>query len=119
VRSPFLDSCVFSFGLSLRDELRVKSTDPKYLLKQLARQKLPKNIVNRPKKGFAIPADEWLRGQLNGHLNSTLSKSNSNLSNILDMDIVKQCLDSFNAGEESHSKIWSLYMLGNWAQRWL
>ena len=119
VRSPFLDSCVFSFGLSLRDELRVKSTDPKYLLKQLARQKLPKNIVNRPKKGFAIPVDEWLRGQLNGHLNSTLSKSNSNLSNILDMDIVKQCLDSFNAGKESHSKIWSLYMLGNWAQRWL
>ena len=119
VRSPFLDSGVFSFGLSLRDELRVKPTDPKYLLKQLARQKLPKNIVDRPKRGFGIPRDEWLRGQLNGHLNSTLSKSNSNLSNLLDMDVVKQRLDSFNSGEKSETEIWSLYMLGNWAKRWL
>ena len=119
VRSPFLDSGVFSFGLSLPDELRVKRTNPKYLLKQLARQKLPKNIVDRPKRGFGIPRDEWLRGQLNGHLSSILSKSNYNLSNILDMDVVKQRLDSFNAGEQSEVEIWSLYMLGNWAKRWL
>jgi asparagine synthase (glutamine-hydrolysing) len=119
VRSPFLDSNVFSFGLTLPDSLRVKSTDPKYLLKQLARQKLPKNIVDRPKRGFGIPRDEWLRGQLNGHLNSILSKSNTNLSNILDMNIVGQRLDSFNAGEKSETEIWSLYMLGNWAKRWL
>ena len=119
VRSPFLDSNVFSFGLSLPDSLRVKSTDPKYLLKQLARQKLPKNIVDRPKRGFGIPRDEWLRGQLNGHLNSTLSKSNGNLSNILDMDIVRQRLNSFNAGEKSETEIWSLYMLGSWAKHWL
>jgi asparagine synthase (glutamine-hydrolysing) len=119
VRSPFLDSEVFSFGLSLRDSLRVRATDPKYLLKQLARQKLPKNIVDRPKRGFGIPRDEWLRGQLNGHLNSTLSKSNSNLGNILNMEIVGQRLDSFNAGEKSETEIWSLYMLGNWAKRWL
>jgi asparagine synthase (glutamine-hydrolysing) len=119
VRSPFLDSEVFSFGLSLRDSLRIKSTDPKYLLKQLARQKLPKNIVDRPKRGFGIPRDEWLRGQLNGHLNSTLSQSNSNLGGLLDMEIVGQRLDSFNAGEKSETEIWSLYMLGNWAKRWL
>lgn len=119
VRSPFLDSDVFSFGLTLPDSLRVKSTDPKYLLKQLARQKLPKNIVDRPKRGFGIPRDEWLRGQLNRHLNSILSKSNTNLSNILDMNIVGQRLDSFNAGEKSETEIWSLYMLGNWAKRWL
>jgi len=75
--------------------------------------------VDRPKRGFGIPRDEWLRGQLNGHLNSTLSKSNANLSNILDMDIVQQRLNSFNAGEKSETEIWSLYMLGNWAKHWL
>ena len=119
VRSPFLDSGVFSFGLSLRDELRVNYREQKYLLKQLARQKLPDNIVNRRKRGFTIPRDEWLRGQLNNHLKSTLSKSNYNLNNLLDMEVVKQRLDSFNAGEKSDMEIWSLYMLGNWAKRWL
>jgi asparagine synthase (glutamine-hydrolysing) len=119
VRSPFLDSEIMSFGLSVPDNLRVKVNDPKYLLKQLARQKLPSSIVDRPKKGFGIPRDEWLRGQLNNHLNNTLSESNSNLSNLLNMDVVKSRLAAFNDGEKSETEIWSLYMLGNWAAKWL
>ena len=119
VRSPFLDSSIFSFGLSLPDSLRVNPTDPKYLLKQLAREKLPKDIVNRPKRGFGIPRDEWLRGQLNSHLNTVLSDSNTNLAGILNMCVVKERLAAFNSGEKSDTEIWSLYMLGNWAQRWL
>lgn len=119
VRSPFLDTNVFSFGLSLPDTLRIKSRDPKYLLKQLAREKLPKRIVDRPKRGFGIPRDEWLRGPLNGHLNSILSRSNKNLINILDIRVIDQKLSAFNAGKKSEVEIWSLYMLGNWASRWL
>jgi asparagine synthase (glutamine-hydrolysing) len=119
VRSPFLDSAIMSFGLSVPDNLRVKANDPKYLLKQLARQKLPSAIVDRPKKGFGIPRDEWLRGQLNSHLNHTLSESNSNLSNLLNMDVVKSRVAAFNNGERSETEIWSLYMLGNWAAKWL
>jgi asparagine synthase (glutamine-hydrolysing) len=119
VRSPFLDSAIMSFGLSVPDDLRVKANDPKYLLKQLARQKLPSAIVDRPKKGFGIPRDEWLRGQLNNHLNYTLSESNSNLSNLLNMDVVKSRVTAFNNGEKSETEIWSLYMLGNWAAKWL
>jgi asparagine synthase (glutamine-hydrolysing) len=119
VRSPFLDSEIMSFGLSVPDNLRVKANDPKYLLKQLARQKLPSAIVDRPKKGFGVPRDEWLRGQLNNHLNHTLSESNSNLSNLLKMDVVKSRVTAFNNGERSETEIWSLYMLGNWAAKWL
>lgn len=119
VRSPFLDSEIMSFGLSVPDNLRVKANDPKYLLKQLARQKLPSAIVDRPKKGFGIPRDEWLRGQLNDHLNHTLSDSNTNLLNLLNMDVVKNRVTAFNNGEKSETEIWSLYMLGNWAAKWL
>lgn len=119
VRSPFLDSGIMSFGLSIPDNQRVKANDPKYLLKQLARQKLPPSIVDRPKKGFGIPRDEWLRGQLNDHLNHTLSESNSNLSNLLNMDVVRNRVADFNNGEKSETEIWSLYMLGNWAAKWL
>jgi asparagine synthase (glutamine-hydrolysing) len=119
VRSPFLDSEIMSFGLSIPDNLRVKANSPKHLLKQLARQKLPATIVDRPKKGFGIPRDEWLRGQLNDHLNQTLSESNVNLSNLLNMDVVKSRVAAFNNGEKSETEIWSLYMLGNWAAKWL
>jgi asparagine synthase (glutamine-hydrolysing) len=119
VRSPFLDSGIMSFGLSIPDSLRIKTTDPKYLLKQLARQKLPASIVDRPKSGFGIPRDEWLRGQLNGQLNEVLTKSNRNLAALVDIGVVESRLNSFNRGEKIDTEIWSLFMLGNWAQKWL
>lgn len=119
VRSPFLDSNVMGFGLSLPDEYRIRPTDTKYLLKKLARTKLPHSIVDRPKKGFGIPRDEWLRGQLKPHLEHSLSTSNKKLAELLDMKAVQACLESFTNGRSGDTEIWALYMLGNWADRWL
>ena len=119
VRSPFLDTGVFDFGINLANMYRVKYNESKYLLKVLARSKLPESIVNRPKKGFGIPRDEWLRGQLNSHLCSVLSKNNKNFKEIVNISVVEEKLRDFNSGKKSEIEIWSLYMLANWAKVWL
>lgn len=119
VRSPFLDTKLFSFGLALPDSMRVGKSNTKYLLKKLALQKLPHSVVNRPKRGFGVPREEWLRGELRQDLQFTLSKANVNLREIIDIDIAKSRLSAFNAGEKIDSEIWTLYMLGKWANHWL
>jgi asparagine synthase (glutamine-hydrolysing) len=119
VRSPFLDTKLFSFGLALPDSMRIRKSNTKYLLKKLALQKLPNSIVNRPKKGFGVPREEWLRDELRTDLQFTLSKSNVNLSEIIDINIAKSRLSAFNAGEKIDAEIWTLYMLGKWANHWL
>jgi asparagine synthase (glutamine-hydrolysing) len=119
VRSPFLDTTLFSFGLALPDSMRVRKSNTKYLLKKLALQKLPHSVVNRPKKGFGVPREEWLRGELREDLQFTLSKANVNLGEIIDINTAKSRLSAFNAGQKIDSEIWTLYMLGKWANHWL
>jgi asparagine synthase (glutamine-hydrolysing) len=119
VRSPFLDSKVANFGLSLPDKYRIQPTQTKILLKELARKKVPLEIVDRPKQGFGIPRANWLRGELKENLNEVLSRSNSNLSTIVNMTYVEEKLLQFNSGNNDDTEIWALYMLGSWAKAWL
>jgi len=119
VRSPFLDSRVVNFGLSLPEKFRIQPTRTKILLKDLARKKVPIEIVDRPKQGFGIPRSKWLRGELNRDLHSILSKSNANFSNIINMTQVEERLRKFDSGDNDDTEIWALYMLGNWAKAWL
>ena len=63
VRAPFLDPRVAQFAASLPLEYKLKGNKGKYILKKAVAPLLPKNILQRPKKGFGIPIAEWLKGQ--------------------------------------------------------
>ncbi len=81
--------------------------------------KLPATIVDRPKRGFGIPREDWLNGQLKNHLNHVLSSSNTKFAEIVNIGDVQSSLREFQNGKSNDTEIWALYMLGNWAARWL
>jgi len=58
-RNPFLDFHLVDFVFSIKSDLKLSNTN-KYLLKQVAKKYLPNTIINRPKKGFNTPYNEWL-----------------------------------------------------------
>lgn len=60
-RSPLLDYRVIEYSFRLDQSLKDHNGSGKYILKELAHEYIPKKLVNRPKKGFSIPVDEWLR----------------------------------------------------------
>jgi asparagine synthase (glutamine-hydrolysing) len=63
-RVPLLDDDVVAFAARLPADLKVRGLTTKYLLKQVAERYLPRDVVHRPKHGFAVPVSEWLRGPL-------------------------------------------------------
>lgn len=63
-RIPFLDPAVFSFAWSLPLNYKIRKQQGKYLLRQLLYRYVPKDLIERPKMGFGIPMDDWLRGVL-------------------------------------------------------
>ena len=74
LRAPFLDQAVMEFAKSLRVEDRLRGFKTKVFLKRYARRYLPKNIVNRRKRGLSVPISSWSRGPLKEWANSTLRK---------------------------------------------
>ena len=63
-RVPFLDREVVELAWRLPDHVKVRGLQTKWLLKRLALRWLPRDIVLRPKHGFAVPVGEWFRGEL-------------------------------------------------------
>jgi asparagine synthase (glutamine-hydrolysing) len=71
-RVPWLDHRLVEFAFSLPSEMRIKNGRKKHLPKELARRLLPPNLLIERKRGFCIPLDAWLRGELGKMLDELL-----------------------------------------------
>ena len=63
-RTPFLSAELVEWSNSLPDYYKLRGGTSKYILRQLAYRYIPKKILDRPKRGFGVPIDGWLRHQL-------------------------------------------------------
>tara|TARA_Y100001936_G_scaffold199197_1_gene200508 strand:- start:1791 stop:2498 length:708 start_codon:yes stop_codon:yes gene_type:complete len=63
-RVPFLNHNIFEFTSTLPLDLKVRGNETKWILRQVLYNYVPKEIIERPKVGFAVPIDNWLRGEL-------------------------------------------------------
>ncbi|MBF96998.1 MAG: asparagine synthase (glutamine-hydrolyzing) [Pelagibacterales bacterium] len=110
VRSPFLDKNIIEFASSIRNNLKVKK-QTKYILRKVSNKKLPKNIVDRKKHGFAIPLARMLRSSLREKVADTLLSNNNYISNFFEKKYINKILKDHEAGVDLRKQIWSLYIL--------
>ena len=114
-RSPLLDHEVMEFAARLPIEFKIRHGQGKYLLRKLAEPLLPPGVLNRPKAGFAVPLDRWLRTDLAPVLRDVLLSRRSVERGILDVRSVRTLLDEHFASRRSHAhRVWALLMLEFW-----
>ena len=58
-REPLLDHRVYEYMANLPDDFKIRNNIQKYILKELTHKYIPKNLMDRPKKGFSLPLNEW------------------------------------------------------------
>ncbi len=73
-RIPLLDHRVVEFAWRLPVEMKIRAGESKWVLRQLAYQYVPRELLERPKAGFAVQIDTWLRGPLRGWAEELLSE---------------------------------------------
>lgn len=112
-RVPILDYNIVEFSLNLHEQLKCKDNTQKYLLKQVLYDYVPSHFFDRPKWGFSIPLQEWLRGDLRFLIDEYLSETAVGATKILDYKIVehlkKQYLE-YGRGY-LYNRIWLLVVL--------
>jgi asparagine synthase (glutamine-hydrolysing) len=108
VRAPFLDRSVVEFVNKLPKEYKIKGNNGKYILKELMRDKLPNNIIDRPKKGFGIPLSNWIKKDLKSEIESVILSPD----NLFNASYIRSLLVEHISGKANHRKlIWNLYCL--------
>ncbi len=119
VRAPFLDYRIVDFANSLPESFKRKGLSGKYILKALMRNKIPNEIIDRPKKGFGIPLSQWLRNELKPLCNELLSDASLQQHGLFDPAYVRQLQQEHYAGKQNHRKLlWTLMVFQQWYQHY-
>jgi len=115
VRSPFLDHHVMEFAASLPARMKLRGRTQKYLLRRAMRGLLPAPILRRPKMGFAVPIDHWLRHELREMAYDLLLDGRARQRGYFQPEVVRRYLEEHAAGcGYHHSRLWSLLVLEQW-----
>ncbi len=113
LRVPFLDRALVEACFRIPGERKLEGNSPKSLLLASLGVELPREIVNRPKRGFTLPFERWLRGEMRPVVEDALLKSNWDQTSI-SASAVREVWNRFHAGETSWSRPWSLFVLKRW-----
>ena len=93
-REPFLDHRVVEFAWSIPVDMKIRNGMDKWLLRQVLYRYVPKKLVERPKKGFAVPMGAWLRGPLKEWAETLLCEKGKYLDDVPD-DVIFWDIEGF------------------------
>ena len=115
LRVPFLDRALVEACFRIPGDEKLRGNRPKSLLLASLGPgvDLPREIVNRPKRGFTLPFERWLRGEMRPVVEGALLKSAWDQTSI-SASAVHDVWNRFLAGETSWSRPWSLFVLQRW-----
>lgn len=117
-REPFLDYRLVEFAARLPVSQKLAKGETKYLLKKIAHSYIPEKYFAKRKKGFSIPINTWLKGDLLPLVNDYLSPALIKKQGILNPLAVQWQLDNFLNRNGSGYPVWSLLVFQLWVERW-
>jgi asparagine synthase (glutamine-hydrolysing) len=114
-RVPFLDHRIVEFALRTPLDSKIRGGRTKWILRELLARHVPPAWFDRPKQGFSVPLDAWLRGPLREWAESLLSCGQLAASGLVDVDRVRRIWTEHVAGRRNHQRaLWTVLMLQAW-----
>jgi asparagine synthase (glutamine-hydrolysing) len=116
VRVPFLDPTYGEAVARIPSEMKLRDGVGKWVLKQALRPLLPDEILFRPKMGFGLPYNIWMRRSMAPMVRDLLSPARVARRGVFDVDATQDLLRRFYAGDDGVGrKVWTLLALEGWA----
>ena len=116
-RVPMLDHRVVEAAWSLPRQLRRRGGVSKWLLRSIAARHVPEALLDRPKKGFAVPLAAWLRGPLREWAGDLLAADRLGRQGYLEPAPIQRLWQDFLAGRPTfHDPLWGVLMFQSWLE---
>lgn len=116
-RSPLLDQSLMSWAAGLPSHFKVANGVGKRLLKHAVRDWLPTGSVDRPKAGFGVPMDDWLRGPLRALAWDVLTDTTARQRGVFRPAAVRRLLSELDDGQRHGRRVWAMVQLESWYRR--
>ena len=119
-RVPLLDHPLVEWAARLPESFKLRGVTGKYLLKRLARKRLPAEVVDRPKVGFTVPLSPWFRGPLRELVTDTLLSSQALGRGYYDAATLRGYVDDHLSGRRDRAReLWTLLSLELWHRTYI
>ena len=119
-REPLLDHKLLEFAAGVPAALKLRHGQGKYLLRRVLERRVPREIIDRPKRGFAAPIGQWLRGPLAGLTSALLLDGRLRDRGIFEPAEVTRIWEEHRSGRADHPhRLWQLVMLELWFRQFV
>lgn len=114
-RAPFLDKSLIEFASTLPMKYKIRGRDSKWILRQILYKYLPRELVDRPKMGFGVPIDSWLKGPLRPWAESLIDETQIKSEGYLNYDAIKKKFDEHLSGKRNWQYLlWNVLIFQSW-----
>ena len=116
-RVPFLDPNVIRFAASLPLHMKIRDGNNKWILKQILYKHIPKNLIDRPKMGFSVPLDQWLRGPLKDWAEKLLEPKKIEQQGFFKANIINEKWKQHQTGFRNWQyQLWNILIFQQWLE---
>jgi asparagine synthase (glutamine-hydrolysing) len=114
-RVPFLDHRLIEYSWKIPNSLKFRNGKPKWILRKILKNYIPENLTERPKKGFGIPLNDWLRGPLREWAENLLNEKKLSEEGFFNSKIIREKWEDYILDKnKSLYEIWNVLMFQAW-----
>ncbi|WP_227818015.1 asparagine synthase (glutamine-hydrolyzing) [Nitrogeniibacter aestuarii] len=118
-RIPMLDHRVVEFAGALPHRFKIRDGQGKWLLRQVLYKRVPRHLIERPKQGFGVPIDAWLRGPLREWAEHLLDERRMREDGWLEPELIRKAWANHLSGRQNCQHwLWNILMFQAWRERW-